>query len=73
MRKPDDVKELYRTNNPVEITYILHELREHGIQAVELDRHASMVEGSIGAIQRRIMVADDDFIQAEKLLARLDL
>ena len=58
------MKEIFRTNNPVEISYVLHILAEHGIPAIELDRHTSMLEGSIGAIQRRIMVPDEDKDQA---------
>jgi len=67
------MKEIYRTNNPVELSYILHELAESGIQAFDLDRHTSMAEGSIGAIQRRIMVQDDDHAHALRILGQLEL
>tara|TARA_B100000686_G_C16715349_1_gene931650 strand:+ start:1422 stop:1625 length:204 start_codon:yes stop_codon:yes gene_type:complete len=67
------MKEIYRTNNPVELSYILHELAENGIQGFDFDRHTSMAEGSIGAIQRRLMVSDEDHAQAIQIIESLDL
>ncbi|MGM0421632.1 MAG: DUF2007 domain-containing protein [Pseudomonadota bacterium] len=67
------MKEVFRTNNPVEISYVLHCLAEAGIEGIELDRHTSVVEGSIGAIQRRIMVIDEDFDAAVQLINGLDV
>jgi len=66
------VKELLRTNDPVKISYVIHLLSEHNIEAIELDRHTSFIEGSIGAIQRRIMVADDDLLTAQSVLKEID-
>jgi hypothetical protein len=34
-----------------------------------LDQHMSAVEGSIGAIPRRLMVSEDDFSRARRVLA----
>jgi|AntRauTorckE6833_2_1112554.scaffolds.fasta_scaffold18668_2 hypothetical protein len=67
------MKEVFRTNNPVEISFVLHCLAETGIQGIELDRHTSVIEGSIGAIQRRIMVIDDDFDAAVRIINGLDV
>ncbi len=67
------MKEIYRSNNPVEISYIKHSLAEHGIKAIELDQYASAVEGSISAIQRRIMVVEKDLHMATRILKELDL
>ena len=67
------MKELLRTNNPVEISYVRHSLAQHNIESVELDHHTSLLEGSIGAIQRRIMVMDDDFDAATQILETLNL
>jgi hypothetical protein len=33
-----------------------------------LDSHMSMLEGSIAAIPRRVMVADEDFDEASRLM-----
>ena len=62
------MRELLRTNDPVKISWIVALLADQGIDAVVMDTHASIVEGSIGAIPRRIMVADDDLEPARAVL-----
>jgi hypothetical protein len=44
-------------------------LADAGIAAVVLDAHASAIEGSIGAIPRRLMVAAEDEQRARRVLA----
>lgn len=63
------MKELVRTNDPVLISWLTAALNEMSIHAVVLDTHTAVLEGSVAAIQRRVMVADDDFVQASKVLA----
>ncbi len=60
--------ELARMNDPVLISYILSVLEEEGIKAVVLDEHTSILEGSIGAIQRRIMVLEEDLPGARQII-----
>ncbi len=67
------MKELLRTNDPVTISWVSALLADAGIDALELDTHASIVEGSINAIQRRLMVADDDLAMAQRVLAEADV
>jgi hypothetical protein len=67
------MKEVFRSNDPIKLSYLKHCLEETGVKAIELDMHTSIIEGSIGAIQRRIMVIDDQFDAACKLIAELDL
>ena len=62
------MKELYRTNDPVLLSFLTALLKDAGIEALEFDGHTSIVEGSIGAIQRRLMVADEDLQRANMLL-----
>ena len=62
------MKELLRTNDPVEISWVTTVLADFHIEPLVLDTHASVVEGSIGAIQRRIMVADEDYDAARRVL-----
>jgi len=62
------VKELLRTNDPVLISYIEALMADARIVLVVFDRHASILEGSIGAIPRRLMVGDDDLIAARTIL-----
>jgi hypothetical protein len=62
------MKELLRTNNAVFLSWITALLRSEGIEPVVLDTHAAAVEGSISAIQRRVMVADDDHGRARRIV-----
>tara|TARA_B100000614_G_scaffold238429_1_gene237272 strand:+ start:1709 stop:1921 length:213 start_codon:yes stop_codon:yes gene_type:complete len=62
------VKELIRTNDPVRLSWSLAVLRDAGIPSVVFDSNASIVEGSISAIERRIMVADENFQKARQAL-----
>ncbi|MEP3247155.1 MAG: DUF2007 domain-containing protein [Sneathiella sp.] len=63
--------ELVRMNDPVLISYIMSILEEEGIGAVVLDEHTSVLEGSIGAIQRRIMVLEEDLQAAKRVVEDL--
>jgi Putative prokaryotic signal transducing protein len=62
------MKELLRTNNVVRLSWVQALLRDSGIDSLVLDHHTSLVEGSIGAIPRRLMVAERDFGRARALL-----
>ena len=64
--------ELVRTNNPVLLSWLLAELAARDITAVVLDVHTSIVEGSISAIPRRLMVADADLDRARAVLVVVD-
>lgn len=63
------MKELLRTNDVVKLSWVQATLQGSGIESLVLDTHTSIVEGSIGAIQRRVMVADEDLSRARRLLA----
>ena len=62
------MKELLRTNDHVLLSYAAALLSDAGIAAVQFDMHTSVLEGSIGALPRRLMVADDDHARAQELL-----
>ena len=62
--------ELVRTNDPVLISWLVAALADEGIEALVLDGYTSAIEGSISAIQRRVMVADDDAARAKRVLAQ---
>ncbi len=61
--------ELVRSNDLVHLSWVEALMREAGIATVVLDEHASSIEGSIGAIQRRVLVAEGDLARARRLLA----
>jgi len=63
------MKELLRTNDLVRLSWVEALLSDAGIECLVLDGHASLVEGSIGAIQRRLMVDDGDLQRAQALVA----
>ncbi len=56
------------SNNLVRLSFLTALLRDAGIGCVLLDNHASAVEGSIGAIPRRLAVAEEDERQALRVL-----
>jgi hypothetical protein len=60
--------ELIKTHDLVFISYVLHVLTEARIEAMLFDEHMSAVEGSIGALPRRIMVSEKDLDRARELL-----
>jgi hypothetical protein len=66
------MKELLRTNNVVRLSWVQALLRDSGIESLVLDHHTSLIEGSIGAIPRRLMVLEHDFARARALLAASD-
>lgn len=61
--------ELLRSNDVVRLSWAIALLSQAGIEAILLDAHTSAVEGSIGAIPRRLMVHDDDATRARLVLA----
>lgn len=64
---------LIRSNDPVELSFAQSLLSDAGIHCVLLDQHTSVLEGSIGAIPRRLCVADDDLEDARALLVEAGL
>ena len=63
------MKELLRTNDLVKLSWLKALLADSGIEAVELDSHTSVLEGSALAIPRRLAVLDDDLPRARRILA----
>ena len=60
---------LATSNDPVRLSFLTVLLADAGITAVVLDGYTSAVEGSIGAIPRRLMVAAEDEARARRVLA----
>lgn len=61
--------ELLRSNDPVLVSWVMALMKDQGMHAIVLDQHMSVLEGSINALARRIMVADEDEDEARNLLA----
>ena len=62
------MRNVLKTNNPVTLSFAQSLLAEAGIEAVVFDTHTSVIEGSLGILPRRLMVADDDGPRAERVL-----
>ena len=62
------MKELVRTNDPVLLSWLQALLTDAGIGSNIFDTHTSILEGSAGAIPRRLVVADLDLRAAKKVL-----
>lgn len=55
------MKELFRSNEMVFLSWAEALLKSEDIEMIVLDGHMSVLEGSVGAIPRRVMVADEDY------------
>jgi hypothetical protein len=66
------MKELLRTNNFVYLSFAEAVLKDAGVEALIFDNHMSVMEGSLGVLPRRLMVADEDLARAKKLLAEAE-
>jgi hypothetical protein len=62
------LRELVRTNDAVLISAIEALLKSADIPHLIADQNISVLEGSIGAFQRRILVGEDEIDAARKLL-----
>ncbi len=67
------MKELLRTNDIVLISAVEALLTEEEVSFFVADQHMSVLEGSAGFLQRRVMVVDDDFDAARKILLEAGL
>jgi hypothetical protein len=62
------MKELLRTNDLVKLSWLQALLSEAGLESLVLDSHASVLEGSALAIPRRLMVLNEDYEKARRVL-----
>ncbi|MEP7209327.1 MAG: DUF2007 domain-containing protein [Alphaproteobacteria bacterium] len=64
--------EVLKTNDPVKLSYAVALLKDSGLHPQVLDRFMSAVEGSVSAIQRRVLVPEDEADRAKRLLVDID-
>lgn len=62
------MKELLRTNDVVLLSFLQARLQGEGIEPVVMDMNASIVEGSLGVLPRRLMVINEDFDRSEAII-----
>src|SRR5215472_13840858 len=62
------VRAILKTNDPILLNFAEALLTDAGIESVVFDSHMSIMDGSMGFMPRRLMVADEDFAQASRVL-----
>jgi hypothetical protein len=65
--------ELFRTNDPVLISFVDALLNEAGIEHAVVDQHMSVMEGSLGILPRRMLVARHSHESARRILIEAGL
>ncbi|MEX6505658.1 DUF2007 domain-containing protein [Jiella sp. M17.18] len=67
------MQELMRSNDAVLISFVDALLNDAGIPHFVADQHMSILDGSIGAIPRRILVDPERLDQARRLMRDAEL
>lgn len=67
------MKELMRTNDITLTALVRSILNDADIPTFELDVNMSVLEGSIGIMPRRMMVADRDWDRANKIMEECEI
>ena len=62
------MEELLRTNDMVLISFVESILKEARIAHLVFDQNMSVIEGSLGILPRRVLVASDRIADARQLL-----
>jgi hypothetical protein len=62
------MRAVLKTTDPVLVNFAANLLSQEGIKSVVFDAHASVMDGSMGFLPRRLMVQDEDFARADHLL-----
>ena len=62
------MKAVLKTNDVVLLSFAQSLLKDAQIETLLLDENASIMDGSLGILPRRLMVADVDFLQAQRIL-----
>lgn len=67
------MKELLRSTDPAIIALAQSLLQGEGIPVFEFDVNMSVLEGSLGILPRRLMVAERDLAAAQRVISDNDL
>ena len=62
------MRAILKTNDPILLNFAEALLTDAGIESVVFDSHMSIMDGSMGFMPRRLMVADEDFARAAQVL-----
>jgi hypothetical protein len=64
------MRAVLKSLDPIVLDYAANVLSQEGIESVVFDTHASVMDGSMGFLPRRLMVRDEDFDRAYRLLSQ---
>ncbi len=67
------MREIIRTNDPVLLSFVEALLNDAGIETAVMDQNMSIMEGSIGILPRRVLVASQDLEKARRILTDAQL
>lgn len=67
------MREIVRTNDMVLVSAVAALLDGAGLRHVVLDQNMSVLEGSLGVLPRRVLVADEDSAAARRLMQEAGL
>ncbi|WP_306261891.1 DUF2007 domain-containing protein [Pararhizobium sp. IMCC21322] len=67
------MKEILRTNDMVLISFVETLLTEARIKYLVLDQNMSVMDGSIGVLPRRLLVAEEQEAAARKLFEEAEI
>lgn len=67
------MKELFRSNDAVLLSFVQAILSDAGVVHQIADGYMSIMEGSLGVLPRRVLVAEDEWAQACRILKEADL
>lgn len=62
------MRPILKTNDVVLLSYAQSLLRDADIESAVFDENASVMDGSLGILPRRLMVADDDFERGDRIV-----
>ncbi len=62
------MREVFRTNDLVQLSWARALLSDAGIENEVFDQYTSVIEGNICAIERRLLVLDEDATDAYSIL-----
>ncbi|MEM5516839.1 DUF2007 domain-containing protein [Henriciella sp. AS95] len=66
------MEEVFRTNDPVKLSYIRHLMAEAGIEVYVLDEHTAYIDGRGPMVPIRVVVHENDADRARRELKDLD-
>jgi len=69
----ESMRELIRTNDAVLVSAVVALLESAGFRPLVFDQNMSVLEGSLGVLPRRVLVAEEYELRARRLLEEAGL